>query len=49
MLLFDLNNEEEKKKEYEKLIKDIEIYNHHYYNLDESLITDREYDALLKK
>ncbi len=49
MLLFDLNNKEEKKKEYEKLIKDIEIFNHHYYNLDESLITDQEYDELLKR
>ena len=34
---------------YEKLKKDIEKYNHHYYNLDESLITDFEYDMLLKE
>ncbi|WP_064605711.1 NAD-dependent DNA ligase LigA [Streptobacillus moniliformis] len=49
MLLFNLDNKEEKKKEYEKLIKDIQIFNHHYYNLDESLISDQEYDELLKK
>lgn len=49
MLLFDLDNKEEKKNEYDKLRKDIEIYNQHYYNLDESLITDQEYDMLLKR
>ncbi|CAM3062590.1 NAD-dependent DNA ligase LigA [Streptobacillus felis] len=49
MLLFDFENLEDKKKEYEKLRQDIEKYNHYYYNLDESLITDQEYDMLLKK
>lgn len=42
----DTDKQEDKKKEMERLIKDLNLYNHHYYDLDESLISDREYDAL---
>lgn len=36
-------------KEYKELLDRIKLYNHHYYNLNESLITDYEFDVLLKK
>ena len=34
---------------YKKLREDIEKYNHFYYNEDNPLISDREYDNLIKK
>ena len=34
---------------YKKLREDIEKYNHFYYNEDNPLISDREYDDLIKK
>ena len=34
---------------YKKLKEEIEKYNHFYYNLDQSLITDYEYDMLMKE
>ena len=34
---------------YKKLKEDIEKYNHFYYNLDQSLVTDYEYDMLMKE
>ncbi|RRD39559.1 NAD-dependent DNA ligase LigA [Leptotrichia sp. OH3620_COT-345] len=40
---------EDIEKEYKKIRSDIEKYNHYYYNEDKSLISDREYDDLMKK
>ena len=34
---------------YKKLKEEIEKYNHFYYNLDQSLISDYEYDMLMKQ
>lgn len=41
--------EDKNKEKYEDILKKIEKYNHHYYNLNESLVTDYEYDMLLKE
>lgn len=46
MNLFNTDNVE---KEYDELIKEIEKLNHHYYNLNESLISDQEYDIKMKR
>lgn len=48
MELFDLEKLKIQ-KEYEDLKKEIEKYNNYYYNLNESLISDYEYDIKLKK
>ena len=46
--LFELLEDDVADK-YKKLKEDIEKYNHFYYNLDQSLITDYEYDMLMKQ
>lgn len=51
MKLFDneIKSEITDFEEYKKLREDIEKYNHHYYNEDNPLISDKEYDDLIKK
>lgn len=48
MDIFDYSKENIE-KEYLELLNEIEKYNHHYYNLDESLVSDYEYDIKLKR
>jgi NAD-dependent DNA ligase (contains BRCT domain type II) len=40
---------EELKKEIEKLVKDINYHNYRYYVLDSPVISDEEYDRLLRR
>lgn len=51
MKLFDneIKSETVDFEEYKRLRKDIEKYNHYYYNEDKPLISDKEYDDLIKK
>ncbi len=46
--LFELLEDDVEDK-YKKLKEEIEKYNHFYYNLDQSLISDYEYDMLMKQ
>ena len=39
----------EKIKEMENLIKEIDKLNYHYYTLDDPLLSDAEYDRLYDK
>ena len=51
MKLFDneIKSETVDFEEYKKLREDIERYNHYYYDEDKPLISDKEYDDLIKK
>ena len=42
-------NETQAKKKIKELIKTIEGHNHRYYVLNDPVISDEEYDRLLKK
>lgn len=47
--LFDLVEESEPKKRIDELRKEIERYNYYYYTKNESIISDFEFDKLLKE
>lgn len=46
---FDLVEESEPKKRIDELRKEIERYNYYYYTKNESIISDFEFDKLLKE
>jgi DNA ligase (NAD+) len=47
--LFSLDQENDSKKRIEELRKEIERYNYYYYTKNESIISDFEFDKLLKE
>ncbi|MGL6066483.1 MAG: NAD-dependent DNA ligase LigA [Cetobacterium sp.] len=49
MKLFEITEEKKPKDRIEELIKEIERYNYYYYTHNESLISDYEFDKLLKE
>ncbi|WP_297598471.1 NAD-dependent DNA ligase LigA [uncultured Cetobacterium sp.] len=47
--LFDIDEKEKPEERIEKLKQEIERYNYYYYTKNESLISDMEFDVLLKE